>query len=160
MSPGAGPSARGSRGVTQVPQPCREIPVKQVSGGVLARLRPDPEYRRRPGLAGWATYGVAAARELGSLSREDHRDTLGSACTLAAELAEMGEYQAAKQLDEDTLDRRRHVLGDGHLDTRISANFALILSGHVRTLKHGRPWKHDEGCLAAASRGTAARRLT
>jgi hypothetical protein len=27
--------------VTRALQPCREIPVEQVSGGVLARMRPD-----------------------------------------------------------------------------------------------------------------------
>jgi hypothetical protein len=32
-------------------------------------------------------------------------------------------------LNEDILDRRRRVLGDGHFDTMISASFALILSG-------------------------------
>jgi hypothetical protein len=38
--------------------------------------------------------------------------------------------RAQVQLDQDTLARRR-VLGDGHFDTMISANFALILSGLV-----------------------------
>jgi hypothetical protein len=60
---------------------------------------------------------------------EDHPDTLTSAFTLAAQLSELGEYQAAKELNEDTLARRRRVLGDGHRDTMISASFALILSG-------------------------------
>ena len=27
--------------MTRAPQPCREIPVEQVSGGVRARMRPD-----------------------------------------------------------------------------------------------------------------------
>jgi Tetratricopeptide repeat len=56
---------------------------------------------------------------------------LTSAFTVAAELAELGEYQAAKELNEDTLARHRRVLGDGHPDTMISASFALILSGLV-----------------------------
>jgi hypothetical protein len=37
--------------------------------------------------------------------------------------------RAQVQLDEDTLDRRRRVLGDAHPDTMISASFALMLSG-------------------------------
>jgi hypothetical protein len=37
---------------------------------------------------------------------EDHPDTLASAFHLAADLAGLGEYQAAKELDEVTLDRR------------------------------------------------------
>ena len=36
-----GTSARGEREVTQAPQPCQEIPVEQMSDGVLARMRPD-----------------------------------------------------------------------------------------------------------------------
>ena len=40
LSPRCGPSARGSRGDT-VPAARPEIPVEQVSGGVLARMRPD-----------------------------------------------------------------------------------------------------------------------
>jgi hypothetical protein len=37
--------------------------------------------------------------------------------------------RAQVQLDEDTLARRRRVLGDRQLDTMGSAAFALILSG-------------------------------
>ena len=104
-------------------------------GGVLTRSRPGPVYRRLGPPGGNAR--VAAARELTEdiLARrrrvlgEDHPDTLTSAFTLAAELAELGEYQAAKELNEDILARRRRVLGDGHRDTMISASFALILSG-------------------------------
>jgi len=41
----------------------------------------------------------------------------------------LGEYRAARALDEDTLTRRRRVLGDDHPDTLISAaNLALDLS--------------------------------
>jgi hypothetical protein len=62
---------------------------------------------------------------------EDHPDTLASAFHLAADLAGLGEYQAAKELNADTVGRRRRVLGDGHFDTMLSANFALMLSGLV-----------------------------
>ena len=40
----------------------------------------------------------------------------------------LGEYQAARELDEDTLARRRQVLGENHPDTLASAsNLALDL---------------------------------
>ena len=50
----------------------------------------------------------------------DHPDTLGSANNLAEDLRRLGEYQAARELDEDTLAHRRRVLGDDHPDTRRS----------------------------------------
>ena len=53
---------------------------------------------------------------------EDHPDTLSSANNLAIDLRELGEYQAARELDEDTLARRRRVLGEDHPDTLSSAN--------------------------------------
>ena len=37
---------------------------------------------------------------------EDHPDTLTSASNLAADLRELGDYQRARTLDEDTLARR------------------------------------------------------
>ena len=43
---------------------------------------------------------------------EDHPDTLLSAGNLAGDLRELGEVQAARDLDQDTLDRRRRVLGE------------------------------------------------
>ena len=41
-------------------------------------------------------------------------DTLNSANNLAIDLRELGEVQAARDLDQDTLDRRRRVLGEDH----------------------------------------------
>ena len=40
-SPARGTSAPGGQAVTRALQPCREIPVELMSGGVLARMRPD-----------------------------------------------------------------------------------------------------------------------
>jgi hypothetical protein len=51
------------------------------------------------------------------LRGDDHPDTLGSASSLAVGLRELGEVQAARELDEDTLTRRRRVLGPDHPDT-------------------------------------------
>jgi hypothetical protein len=55
--------------VTRAPQPCREIPVEQVSGGVLARMRPDltvgaalpPAGRQRRGGGGPGGWHARAA---------------------------------------------------------------------------------------------------
>jgi len=41
----------------------------------------------------------------------------------------LGEYQAARELNEDILARRRRVLGDDHPDTMMAAAFDLILRG-------------------------------
>ena len=50
--------------MTRAPQPDQEIPVEQVSGGVLARMRPELSVGAAlPPPGGNA--GVAAARELG-----------------------------------------------------------------------------------------------
>jgi hypothetical protein len=53
---------------------------------------------------------------------DDHPETLTSAGRLAAELRTLGEYQQARDLDEDTLARRRRVQGDDHPETLTSAN--------------------------------------
>jgi Tetratricopeptide repeat len=56
-----------------------------------------------------------------ALLGEDHRSTLFSTSSLAADLRALGEVQAARDLDQDTLDRRRRVLGEDHPDTLASA---------------------------------------
>jgi hypothetical protein len=61
-------------------------------------------------------------RDLG----EDHPDTLTAASNLAVSLRAAGEYQAARELGEDTVARRR-VLGEDHPDTGASATFAIFL---------------------------------
>jgi hypothetical protein len=43
-------------------------------------------------------------------------------CLQDRERSKLGEYQQARALDEDTLARRRRVLGHDHPDTLISAN--------------------------------------
>ncbi len=58
----------------------------------------------------------------------DHPDTLYSAGILAVDLYALGEVQAARDLEQDTLDRRRRVLGADHPDTLYSAsNLAVDL---------------------------------
>ena len=52
----------------------------------------------------------------------DDPGTLTAANTLATVLSETGRYGKARELDEDTLARRRRVLGDDHPDTLWSAS--------------------------------------
>ncbi|UOX93554.1 FxSxx-COOH system tetratricopeptide repeat protein [Amycolatopsis sp. FBCC-B4732] len=60
---------------------------------------------------------------------EDHPNTFTSAGNLALDLRELGEYQRARELDEDTLARSQRVLGVDHPSTLTSAgNLALDLS--------------------------------
>jgi hypothetical protein len=47
---------------------------------------------------------------------------LSSANNLAADLRALGEVQAARDLDQATLESRRRVLGENHPDTLSSAN--------------------------------------
>jgi len=51
--------------VTRTPQPCQDIPVEQMSGGVLARMRPDLSVGAALPPPG-GNLKVAAARELGT----------------------------------------------------------------------------------------------
>jgi hypothetical protein len=62
---------------------------------------------------------------------EDHPDTLRSANSLAIDLANLGEYQAARDLHQDTLIRRRRVLGEDHPSTLKSAS---NLAANLRAL--------------------------
>jgi hypothetical protein len=56
---------------------------------------------------------------------------LRTASDLAVDLWYLGEYQAARELDKDTLARRRRVLGEDHPDTLISAS---NLAAYLRAL--------------------------
>ena len=53
---------------------------------------------------------------------DNHRDTLRSAHSLAIGLGNLGDHQAARDLHQDTLDRRRQVLGEDHPSTLKSAS--------------------------------------
>ena len=87
----------------------RTLPRPGRSGGWAATPKPAT-WTRTP----W----TARRRVLG----EDHPDTLASANNLAVDLRDLGEVQAARDLDQDTLDRRRRVLGEDHPDTLASAS--------------------------------------
>ncbi len=63
------------------------------------------------------------------MSLPGHPQTLVSASNLALCLRALGEVRVARDLYQDTLDRRRRVLGEDHPDTRRSArNLAADLS--------------------------------
>src|SRR5690242_4975201 len=52
---------------------------------------------------------------------DDHPNTLTSANNLALDLRALSRHQQARDLDEDTLTRRRRVLGDDHTLTSASS---------------------------------------
>ena len=52
--------------MTRAPQSGQEIPVEQVSGGVLARMRPELSVGAALAPPPGGNLGVAAARELGT----------------------------------------------------------------------------------------------
>jgi ornithine cyclodeaminase/alanine dehydrogenase-like protein (mu-crystallin family) len=82
---------------------------------------------------------------------EDHRDTLASASNLAADLRALGDHQAARELDEDTLARSRRALGEDHPDTLASAD---NLAADLRELgDHQAARELDEDTLARGQRG-------
>jgi Tetratricopeptide repeat len=62
---------------------------------------------------------------------EAQLSTTASASNLAGDLHQLGEYQAARELDEDTLTRRRRVLGEDHPST---LNSARKLAADLRKL--------------------------
>jgi len=87
--------------------------------------------------------GPTARRRLGGRARADRPrppppgaerrppHSLTSASNLAVDLRQMGEVAAARDLDQDTLDRRRQVLGADHPGTLTSAS---ILAADLRAL--------------------------
>jgi ABC-type phosphate transport system substrate-binding protein len=52
--------------------------------------------------------------------------TLAAAQVSATALRKLGHAQAARELDEDTLERRRRVLGEDHPETLVSANILAV----------------------------------
>jgi hypothetical protein len=63
------------------------------------------------------------------LGDDDHH-TLAAATYLAWALRNLGRYAEARDLDQDTLSRKRRVLGDNHPDTLTSAG-SLAISLHL-----------------------------
>jgi TIR domain/Tetratricopeptide repeat/NB-ARC domain len=92
-------------------------------------LRDDrPNAPREPGtcrVAGEPVDDLRISRLLG----DDVPDILTAAANLAAAMAALGEHQAAREVTEDTLERRRRLYGDDHPHTLASAaNLAVHLN--------------------------------
>ncbi|MEU4446748.1 FxSxx-COOH system tetratricopeptide repeat protein [Actinosynnema sp. NPDC050801] len=84
------------------------------------------------GTSGQPLQALSHAQRAHRIARDhhgpDHPITLGTTTRLAIWLATLGRYQAARELNEDTLTRSRRVLGDDHPDTLSSAsNLAAYL---------------------------------
>lgn len=80
----------------------------------------------------------------------DDTDVLSAARGLAGALRQMGRYDETRPIDEDTLTRRRRVLGEDHPDTLRSAN---SLANDLRALgEHGAARELDEDTLARRRR--------
>ena len=56
------------------------------------------------------------------LHGHDHPLSLGYANNLALRLQDLGEFESSRELNEDTLSRRRSLLGEDHRETLASAN--------------------------------------
>jgi hypothetical protein len=110
---------------TSRPEPLTRTPWP-VNAGSLARTTVKPSLRPTTSpsdCSRWVTTNgpepstrtpwPASAGVLG----EDHPSTLTSANNLALDLDRLGDYQQARTLGEDTLVRRRRVLGEDHTDT-------------------------------------------
>ena len=79
----------------------------QDDGPLRRSPRPGPGHPGPPAAGSWARTTPS---------------TLVSANNLAIDLRALGEVQAARDLDQDTLDRHRRVLGEDHPDTLTSAS--------------------------------------
>jgi tetratricopeptide (TPR) repeat protein len=80
----------------------------------------------------------------------DHPGTLTAAHNLAADLRALGELERARELDEDTLARRRRILGDDHPNTLQSASGLAIALRELGELERAR--ELDEDTLARRRR--------
>ena len=79
----------------------------------------------------------------------DDPGTLNAAGTLATVLRDLGRYDKAQVLDEDTLTRSRRVLGEDHHNTLA---FATILANDLRALgDHQAARELDEDTLARSA---------
>ena len=86
------------------------------------------QIRRGPGRHAADFAGRLRQNRLGQDGPDNPR-TLTAANTLAVILAETGRYAEARDLGEDTLARRRRLLGEDHPDTLTSArNLAIAIT--------------------------------
>jgi tetratricopeptide (TPR) repeat protein len=99
-----------------------------------------------------------AAHELARHLHEQWRNRLGAddghvlraANTLGQALSEMGRYVEARELDEDSLCRKRHLYGEEHPSTLVSASNLAIDLRHLGELEAAR--RLDEETLGRRRR--------
>ena len=118
-------------------------------GRAQVQIDEDTLARRRRDLGEDHPDTLAAADNLAISLRAvgGHPGTLTSASKLAISMTRRGEHQAARELDEDTLARRRHILGADHPDTLTSAENLAISLGAFRD-QHQAARELDEDTLA------------
>ena len=124
------------------------------NGRAQVQLDQDTLARRRRDLGEDHPDTLAAAHGLAISLRAvgGHPDTLTSASRMGSSMPHRGEHQAARELAEDTLARRRRVLGEDHPDTLTSAdNLATLLPGSASTRRPG-SWPKIPWPAAAGSR--------
>ena len=116
----------------------------QLDEDTLARRRRDLGEDHPDTLA--AASGLALSlRAVGG-----HPGTVTSASNAASIVLHRGEHQEARELGEDTLDRRRRVLGEDHPDTLTSA---FILAAQLSELgEHQAAKELNEDILARRRR--------
>ena len=118
-----------------------------------ARLRQQP--RHRPARAGRAPGGPGTGRghpgpRTAACSARTTPTRSAPPTTSPVDLRALGDTQAARELDEDTLARSRRVLGEDHPDTLNSANNLAI---DLRALgEHQAARELDEDTLARRRR--------
>jgi tetratricopeptide (TPR) repeat protein len=78
-----------------------------------------------------------------TLLGENHPETLASALTLAWRLGDMGEYEQARALAQDTLIRYRRVLGEDHPETLASATNLAWRLGDMGEYEQARALAQD-----------------
>ena len=123
-------------------------------GRAQVQLDEDTLPRRRRDLGEDHPDTLASASNLAISLRAvgGHPSTLTSASNLAISLTRRGEHQAARELGEDTLARRRRVLGEDHPDTLASANgLAISLRAVGERRRPGSETKTPWPAAAAAS---------
>jgi tetratricopeptide (TPR) repeat protein len=74
---------------------------------------------------------------------EDHPETLASALTLAWRLGNLGKYEQARALAQDTLNRYRRVLGKDHPETLASATNLAWRLGNLGEYEQARALAQD-----------------
>lgn len=113
------------RAVIPILLPGAEASVLPDTVGALASVDLSEGLNARPMQRLLATVVLERSRRI---LGEDHPETLTAANNVALALADQGDLESARQLQEEVLERRRRVLGEDHTDTLTAAgNLAASL---------------------------------